>query len=44
MPYATDIVKISEEEWEFITDDVELANGVDRILGLGAESFGSLLR
>jgi fructokinase len=36
MPYA-DIVKISEEEWEFITDDVELTNGVDRILGLGAK-------
>ena len=36
MPYA-DIVKISEEEWEFITGDVELANGIDRILGLGVK-------
>ena len=36
MPYA-DIVKISEEEWAFITDDVELTRGVDRILGLGAQ-------
>lgn len=33
MPYA-DVVKISEEEWEFITGDVELANGIKRILGL----------
>ena len=36
MPYA-DIVKISEEEWEFITDAVELGPGIDRILGLGAK-------
>ena len=36
MPYA-DIVKISEEEWEFITGDVELGNGIERILGLGVK-------
>ena len=36
MPYA-DVVKISEEEWEFITGDVELANGTKRILGLGVK-------
>ena len=36
MPYA-DVVKISEEEWEFVTGDVELANGIERILGLGAK-------
>ncbi|RKU17356.1 carbohydrate kinase [Candidatus Poribacteria bacterium] len=36
MPYA-DVVKISEEEWEFITGDVELANGIKRILGLGVK-------
>lgn len=33
MPYA-DVVKISEEEWEFVTGDVELAAGIERILGL----------
>ena len=36
MPYA-DVVKISEEEWEFITGDVELPRGIERILGLGAK-------
>lgn len=36
MPYA-DVVKISEEEWEFVTGDAELAGGIDRILGLGAK-------
>ena len=36
MPYA-DVVKISEEEWEFVTGDVELANGIERILGLGVK-------
>lgn len=34
MPYA-DVVKISEEEWEFITGDTELTGGIERILGLG---------
>ena len=34
MPYA-DVVKISEEEWEFITSDSALAPGVERILELG---------
>ena len=34
MPYA-DVVKISEEEWEFITGDSALAPGVERILELG---------
>lgn len=36
MPYA-DVVKISEEEWEFVTGDVELVRGVERILGLGVK-------
>ena len=36
MPYA-DVVKISEEEWEFITGDVELESGVQQILGLGVK-------
>ncbi|MCY4403031.1 MAG: PfkB family carbohydrate kinase [Candidatus Poribacteria bacterium] len=36
MPYA-DVVKISEEEWEFVTGDVELASGIERILGLGVK-------
>ena len=36
MSYA-DVVKISEEEWEFVTGDVELTNGIERILGLGVE-------
>ena len=36
MPYA-DIVKISEEEWEFITGDVELPNGIKKILDLGVK-------
>lgn len=34
MPYA-DVVKISEEEWEFVTGDAELTSGIERILGLG---------
>ena len=34
MPYA-DVVKISEEEWEFVTGDTELTGGIERILGLG---------
>ena len=33
MHYA-DVVKISEEEWEFITGDTELATGIETILGL----------
>lgn len=36
MPYA-DVVKISEEEWEFVTGDVELRGGIERILGLGVK-------
>ena len=36
MPYA-DVVKISEEEWEFVTGDAELAGGVSRILELGTK-------
>ena len=36
MPSA-DVVKISEEEWEFITGDTELETGIERILGLGVE-------
>ena len=36
MPYA-DVVKISEEEWEFVTDDADLEPGIERILGLGVE-------
>ena len=34
MPYA-DVVKISEEEWEFVTGNAELTGGIERILGLG---------
>ena len=36
MPYA-DVVKISEEEWEFITGHHDLADGIERILGLGVK-------
>ena len=36
MPHA-DIVKISEEEWEFVTGDIELEQGTERILGLGVK-------
>ena len=36
MQYA-DVVKISEEEWEFVTDYVELRPGIERILGLGVK-------
>ncbi len=36
MPYA-DVVKISEEEWEFVTGDAELTSGIERILGLGVK-------
>ena len=36
MPYA-DVVKISEEEWEFVTGDADLAHGIESILELGAE-------
>ena len=36
MPYA-DVVKISEEEWEFVTGDAELKQGIERILGLGVK-------
>ena len=36
MPYA-DVVKISEEEWEFITGDIELASGIEQILRLGVK-------
>ncbi len=35
MPSA-DVVKISEEEWEFIMGDVPFGRGAERILGLGA--------
>ena len=34
---SADVVKISEEEWEFITGDTELETGIKRILGLGVE-------
>ena len=33
MPFA-DVVKISDEEWEFITGDVDLKQGIERILSL----------
>ena len=36
MPYA-DVVKISEEEWEFVTGDIGLEHGIERILGLGVK-------
>ena len=36
MPYA-DVVKISDEEWEFITGDADLERGIKRILGLGVK-------
>ena len=36
MPYA-DVVKISEEEWEFITGEVDWNRGIERILGLGVQ-------
>ena len=36
MPYA-DVVKISEEEWEFVTGDADLAYGIESILELGVE-------
>ena len=36
MPYA-DVVKISEEEWEFVTGDTGLEHGIERILGLGVK-------
>ena len=36
MPFA-DVVKISEEEWEFITGDGELPNGIKKILDLGVK-------
>ena len=36
MPYA-DVVKISEEEWEFITGDTDLTIGIERILELGVK-------
>lgn len=36
MPYAG-VVKISEEEWKFVTGDVELTSGIERILGLGVK-------
>ncbi len=36
MPYA-DVVKISEEEWEFVTGNIKLASGIERILGLGVK-------
>lgn len=35
--HFADVVKISEEEWEFITGDAELQNGIERILGLGVK-------
>ncbi len=36
MPYA-DVVKISEEEWEFVTGDADFAHGIERILALGVK-------
>ena len=36
MPYA-DVVKISEEEWEFVTGNAELKGGIERILGFGVK-------
>lgn len=36
MPYA-DVVKISEEEWEFVTGDADLEQGIERILELGVQ-------
>ena len=36
MHYA-DVVKISEEEWEFVTGDADLEQGIERILGLGVK-------
>ena len=36
MPYA-DVVKISDEEWEFITGDADFEHGIQRILGLGVK-------
>ncbi len=36
MPYA-DIVKISDEEWEFITGDANLEQGIKHILELGVK-------
>ena len=36
MPYA-DIVKLSEEEWEFVTGDAGLEHGIDRILRHGVK-------
>ena len=36
MPYA-DVVKISEEEWEFVTGEADLEQGIKRILGLGVK-------
>ncbi|CAI8055054.1 Probable fructokinase-4 [Geodia barretti] len=34
---AKHVVKISEEEWEFVTGDAGLEQGIDRILGLGVK-------
>ena len=36
MPYA-DVVKISDEEWEFVTGDADFEQGIQRILGLGVK-------
>lgn len=36
MPYA-DVVKISEEEWEFVTGDADSEQSIKRILGLGVK-------
>jgi fructokinase len=36
MPYA-DVVKISDEEWEFVTGDADFERGIQRILGLGVK-------
>ena len=43
MPYA-DVVKISDEEWEFITGDADFEQGIIRILGLGSEIARCYLR
>ena len=36
MPYA-DVVKISDEEWEFVTGDADFEQGIERILGRGVK-------
>ena len=43
MPYA-DIVKISDEEWEFITGDADLEQGIKHILELGVKLLRCYIR